>query len=82
MLEWITKTTSGLVRDIYEVADSSASYIVEEVASIPDAISEGWNEGFFSTPEKPIENSDTQSEGTDSQVSQTTNSTTDTKTDS
>lgn len=57
MLGWLVKTTVGTLREAYNAAESTIMYVADEIASIPDAIKEGWDEGL-STKEAipPVEN--------------------------
>lgn len=58
MLAKLFEITTGLVKDTYNVTANLAEATYDEVTSIPDAISKGWNEGCFTQDEHTqIENS-------------------------
>ena len=47
MLNAIIKGLAGAAREITDLAEEAYDDIVEGVTNIPDAVSEGWNEGLF-----------------------------------
>lgn len=55
MLNWLFKGVGAVTRDVVELADSTyetakegGTGLIDEIASIPDALSEGYSEGLIS----------------------------------
>ena len=54
MLGLLVKNLVGLIRETYDVAETSVLYLADDIAGIPDAAIAGWNDGLFThTPEIP-----------------------------
>jgi hypothetical protein len=51
MLSWIAATTGGIIKDITVAAESAFKTVVEEVSSIPEAFSAGYDHGLFTGPD-------------------------------
>jgi len=51
MLSWIAATVGGITKDITVAAGNTFDYIVEEVSSIPDAFSAGYDHGLITGPD-------------------------------
>ena len=49
MLGYILEKTSALVSELYDGTAAVGNYVYEDIASIPDAITKGWNEGLTSS---------------------------------
>lgn len=65
MLGKLFEFTAGAVKDIYNVTADTAEYIYDDITSIPDAISKGWDEGLVthdSKPEQPTQDQPTPTE--------------------
>lgn len=54
MLGFIAATLGGLVKDIQVGLEHTYEYVVEEVSSIPEAFSTGYDHGIVTSPE-PIQ---------------------------
>lgn len=52
MLGHIAAFTGGLVKDIVVGVENAYDYVVEEVSSIPDAFSTGYEHGIMSAPDE------------------------------
>lgn len=56
MLSFISRTIGGLTRDLEEAITSTANYIIDEVASVPSNLMEGYDKGLISgTDSEPTE---------------------------
>jgi len=55
MLGYLFKTATAALSETVDLAVIAGEAVVDDVASIPDAIVEGWNNGFESL-EEPAEN--------------------------
>jgi hypothetical protein len=51
MLSWIAATTGGIIKDITVAAESAFNTVVEEVSSVPEAFSMGYDHGLFTGPD-------------------------------
>jgi hypothetical protein len=55
MLAKLFEITTGLVKDTYNVTANAAERTYDEVISIPDAISKGWDEGCLTSDDEHAE---------------------------
>jgi hypothetical protein len=51
MLSFIAATVGGIAKDISVAAANTYDYIIEEVSSVPDALSAGYDHGLFTGPD-------------------------------
>ncbi len=52
MLGILFEYGTKVVKSTYDVVADSTEYIIDDIASIPDAVAKGWEEGFSSSDEK------------------------------
>jgi hypothetical protein len=60
MLAKLFEITTGLVKDTYNVTADAVEATYDEVTSIPDAISKGWNEGCLTSDDEHTQIQDSQ----------------------
>lgn len=53
MFGYIIEKTTGLLSETYDIVADTTEYIIDDIQSIPDAISDGWEKGLSS--ESPVE---------------------------
>lgn len=53
MLGWIAATTGGLIKDTQVALGNAWDVITDEVSSIPDAFSTGYDHGLFTGEDLP-----------------------------
>jgi len=54
MLGIIFEKTTAMIKETYNAVEATVEYVIDDVASIPDAVSKGWSEGVFNK-ETPVE---------------------------
>jgi len=55
MLKSLFTAIGGGIKDIQVAVVNTAEYVVDEISSIPDALSDGYDTGILSADEEPIE---------------------------
>lgn len=58
MLGWIAATTGGLIKDTQVALSNAWDVLSDEVSSIPDAFSTGYDHGLFTGEDLPVEEPD------------------------
>lgn len=53
MLGWIAATTGGLIKDTQVALGNAWDVITDEISSIPDAFSTGYDHGLFTGEDLP-----------------------------
>lgn len=55
MLQYIAATVGGLCKDTVVGINNVTTYIVDEISSIPDAFSTGYDHGLITGPEDALD---------------------------
>ena len=55
MFSKLFEITTATISSTYDAVASVTEYVAEDIASIPDAIAKGWEEGIMPAEETPTE---------------------------